>query len=83
MDYIKELAKGNNEQKLKEAQKIKLRIEERVSEIEKLLLFQQFWKENSGQMELLENKKASWLLFRLKEQLDYESFQKVLNTLRE
>lgn len=79
MDYIKELAKENNAQKISEAKRVRLLLDEKVEEIEKILVFQTFVKNNPDIMEQLSEKKASSLLFQLKKTLDYDAFCQVLD----
>ena len=81
MDDIQALAKKNNEKKLTEAKKIALIIEDRVEEMEKTLAFRRFRDAFPEKMEQLEEKKASWLLYQLREHLDLEAFEQVIKSL--
>lgn len=81
MDDIQALAKKNNEKKLTEAKKIALIIEDRVEEMEKTLAFRRFRDVFPEKMEQLEEKKASWLLYQLREHLDLEAFEQVIKSL--
>lgn len=83
MDDIQRLAKENNEKKLTEAKKIALIIEERVEEMEKTLVFRRFRGEAPEKMKQLEEKKASWLLYQLRESLDLTAFEQVIKSLEE
>ena len=81
MDDIQALAKKNNEKKLTEAKKTALIIEDRVEEMEKTLAFRRFRDVFPEKMEQLEEKKASWLLYQLREHLDLEAFEQVIKSL--
>lgn len=81
MDDIQALAKKNNEKKLTEAKKIALIIEDRVEEMEKTLAFRRFRDAFPEKTEQLEEKKASWLLYQLREHLDLEAFEQVIKSL--
>lgn len=83
MDYIKSLAKENNDKKISEAKKIEILIQEKVEEIEKVLLFRDFVKNNDEKMEYLNQKDAAWLLYYLREHVDYNSFEQILDLLGE
>ena len=79
IDYIKTLAKENNEKKLTEAKKTVIFIEEKVREIEKQILFRKFIENNKEEIEILENKSAAWLLYKLKNSLENEALEQVLD----
>ena len=81
MDDIQALAKKNNEKKLTEAKKTAFIIEDRVEEMEKTLAFRRFRDEFPEITKRLEEKKASWLLYQLREHLDPEAFEQVIKSL--
>ena len=83
MDYIQSLAKENNAKKITEAKKIDLIILDKVQEMEKLLVFRKFVNAHKDVMDHLDHKSASWLLYRLREAMDYEAFEQVLRLLEE
>lgn len=83
IDYIKTLAKENNEKKLTEAKKTMLIIEEKVRDIEKQILFRKFMENNKQIIENLENKSATWLLYKLKNSLENEALEQVLDLIGE
>ena len=81
MDDIQALAKKNNEKKLTEAKKTAFIIEDRVEEMEKTLAFRRFRDAFPEKTKQLEEKKASWLLYQLREHLDLEAFEQVIKSL--
>lgn len=81
MDDIQALAKKNNEKKLTEAKKTAFIIEDRVEEMEKTLAFRRFRDAFPEKTKQLEEKKASWLLYQLREHLDPEAFEQVIKSL--
>ncbi|MGN1206065.1 MAG: hypothetical protein ACI4SQ_03640 [Eubacterium sp.] len=81
MDDIQLLAKKNNDKKLTEAKKIELIIDERVEEMEKTIVFRRFRGEFPEKMKRLEEKKASWLLYQLRENLELKAFEQVIKSL--
>jgi glutamyl-tRNA reductase len=83
IDYIKELAKDNNSKKLTEAEKIKILIEQKVEEQRKNLLFRYYVADVSPIRERLQDKAFSSLLYKLRDNLDYDTFSKVLDTIKE
>lgn len=82
MDYIKLLARENNEKKVSEAKRVEGVIMEKVEEIEKVLLFSNYMK-NTNRIEQLKNKDSMWLLYKLKDNLDFNSLNEVLKILEE
>lgn len=83
IDYIKELAKENNKKKYSEAEKINNLILEKVQEQRKNLLFRDYAGNVPAVKEALQDKKVATLLYQLRDNLDYESFAKVLDTIKE
>lgn len=81
IDYIKTLAKENNEKKITEAKKTVIYIEEKVRETEKQILFRKFIENNKDEIEILENKSAIWLLYKLKKSLENEALEQVLDLI--
>ena len=52
-----------------------------MEEMEKTLAFRRFRDAFPEKMEQLEEKKASWLLYQLREHLDLEAFELVIKSL--
>ena len=82
IDYFKSLAWENNDEKLSEMKKAAMIIDEKVDEALKSLAFTSFRKENDVSMDLLSGKSADWLLYRIRDGLDYDEFEKVLNIIK-
>lgn len=82
IDYFKSLAWENNDEKLSEMKKAAMIIDEKVDEALKSLAFTSFRKENEVSMDLLSGKSADWLLYRIRDGLDYDEFEKVLNIIK-
>lgn len=80
IDYIKEIAKENNRKKYSEAEKIQLLIQEKVEELRKNLLFREY-RTRDRIKERLADKNVAGLLYQLRDDLDYEAFKKVLETM--
>lgn len=83
MDYIKSLAKENNDKKITEAKKIELLALKKVEDIEKVLIFRDFIEKNEEKMDYLKQKDAAWLLYYLREHADFDSFKNILETLED
>ena len=81
MDYIESLAKHNNQKKLSEAKKVELYIQEKTDEMEKTLLMRDFYAKKKEQTVWLQDKSASWLLYRLKDHVDHNCFAQILDVI--
>ena len=83
MDFFTELAKENNLKKLDSVERSKLIIEEETDELEKQLMFHDFL----PQFECLDRRlcevSAKELFFRLKSELDSQTFGKVIEVIKE
>lgn len=83
IDYIKGLAKDNNDKKMTEAARIDSVILERVDEMKRVLALRGYIEAYGDEVERLDKKSAMWLIYKLKDELDYETFAKVLDTVKE
>lgn len=83
MDFFTELAKENNLKKLDSVERSKLIIDEETDELEKQLMFHDFL----PQFECLDRRlcevSAKELFFRLKSELDSQTFGKVIEVIKE
>lgn len=83
IDYIKELAKENNDKRVNEAKKVEILVKKKSEDTEKVLIFRDFVENNGSKMEYLKKKDAAWLLYYIREHVDFDSFKKILDTLED
>lgn len=83
MDYIKMLARDNNEKKLSEATRIETVIEKRVDETTRMLLIGDYIRDHGDEIKKLGDKSAMWLIYRLRDKLDCTTLKRVLEAVGE
>lgn len=83
IDYIKELARENNEKKVDEAKRIKQVIEGRVDELRKNLLFREYRIRNEKVKKILQDKTSARILYRLRDGLTFPELQHALAVITE
>lgn len=81
IDYFKDLAQSNNLAKISEMKKAEWMLEEKIDEISKVIAFQNFRKKHGDALSLLSQKDAGWLLFKLRDALEYSDFLQILQVL--
>ena len=77
------MAKDNNDKKMTEAARIDSVVLERVDEMKRVLALRGYIEAYGDVVERLGKKSAMWLIYKLKDELDYETFAKVLDTVKE
>ena len=83
MDFFTELAKENNLKKLDSVERSKLIIDEETDELEKQLMFHDFLPQFESLDRRLCEVSAKELFFRLKSELDSQTFGKVIEVIKE
>lgn len=81
IDYFKELAADNNLAKISEMKKAEWLLEDKIEEVSKVIAFQNFRKKYEERMNVLSEKDANWLLYKLKDSLDSKAFEQVLQVV--
>ena len=56
-------------------------LEDKIEEISKVIAFQNFRKKYEERMNVLSEKDANWLLYKLKDSLDSKAFEQVLQVV--
>lgn len=81
IDYMNALARSNNALRLSEMKKIEILVEERVDEMQRMLAFHRFHTSHGEVLARLKERDGAWLLYKLRDSMDAESFGKVLGAL--
>lgn len=81
IDYFNKLAKKNNEAKIAECDTAYSLIEEKVQKTVKNIAFEHYITENDKLHKELENRDSMWLIHKLRDELDKDSFIKIIEIL--
>lgn len=82
IDYINALAENNNALRLSEMKKIEILVEEKVDEMQRMLAFHRFRASHGEILERMKERDGAWMLYKLRDSMDAESFEGVLEALK-
>lgn len=82
IDFINALAENNNALRLSEMKKIEILVEEKVDEMQRMLAFHRFRASHGEVLEQMKEQDGAWLLYKLRDSMDAESFERVLEALK-